>query len=180
MKNYYEILGVDINSSQEVIELTYKSLLAQYHSDNKSNFTEKNFKDITEAYYVLSDPNLRSEYNLKLGIGPDILKQYNNLYAENQKLKREIETQNYNNTSKGFFKKKKKNRMFNTSLFKDLPSLKDLLKIIGTSLYNETKKPKEERSKDLLAIFITLIIVGLIVFAFIKFPILSKIVFPGL
>ena len=187
MKNYYEILEVNENASFEVIEQAYKALVKKYHPDThsqeKNAWAESEFKKIQEAYFVLSDPKLRVEYNLKLGIGSNVLKQYNSLYEQNQKLQQEIDSlkEEKESSRKGFFgKKKNKNGMFSNSVINDLPSIKELLKRFGTALYNETKKPKEERSKDLLAFVLTIIIVGLIVFAFIKIPILYRIIFPEL
>ena len=59
MKNYYEILEVDKNASQEVIEKAYKALAKKYHPDlqqgqAKHESAEK-MKIINEAYEVLSD-----------------------------------------------------------------------------------------------------------------------------
>ena len=184
MRNYYEILEVSENASQEVIELAYKALVKKYHPDTqpqeKVAWAEAEFKQIQEAYFILSDPSLRAQYNLKLGIGSDVLKQYDNLYKENQKLKEEVNTLKTDNSknSKWFFKKRKSKSMYNTSVLKELPSLNDMFKSIKTALTNEKNKPKEERSKDLLAFILTIVIVGLIVFMFIKIPALNKILFP--
>lgn len=70
MKNYYEILEVDKNASQEVIEKAYRTLAKKYHPDlqqglNKQECAEK-MKIINEAYDVLSDSFKRSQYNEKL------------------------------------------------------------------------------------------------------------------
>ena len=55
---------------------------------------------------------------------------------------------------------------------------KKYFQIIGTALYNETKKSKEERSKDIFALVLTIIIVAIIVFIFWKVPVLNKFLFP--
>ncbi len=186
MKNYYEILEINEYASQELIEHSYKVLAKKYHPDLNSNgnikLAEQKFKEISEAYYVLSDPNLRSQYNLKIGIGSSVLKQYNNLYEENQKLKQEVDSLKNsaatNSNSGSFFKRKKKKNMFLNSVVNDLPPFKELLKSLGTVLYNETKKPKEERRKDLLIILLTLIIASIIILAFWKIPVLNNILFP--
>lgn len=70
MKNYYEILEVDKNASQEVIEKAYKALAKKYHPDlqqgaQKQEYAEK-MKIINEAYDVLSDSFKREQYNQKL------------------------------------------------------------------------------------------------------------------
>lgn len=70
MKNYYEILEVDKNASQEVIEKAYKALAKKYHPDlqqgiKKQEYAEK-MKKINEAYDVLSDSFKREQYNQEL------------------------------------------------------------------------------------------------------------------
>ncbi len=70
MKNYYEILEVSRNASEEIIEKAYKVLAKKYHPDlqeeqNKKQAEEK-MKLINEAYEVLSDTNKRKEYNIEL------------------------------------------------------------------------------------------------------------------
>ena len=63
--NYYEILGVDPTSSQDDVKKAYRELVKKWHPDiNKDNpFAEETFKKITEIYTVLSDPQLRQEYD---------------------------------------------------------------------------------------------------------------------
>lgn len=67
-KDYYEILGVSKNASQKEIEEAYRRLAIQYHPDRhppekKEEMREK-FKEISEAYAVLSDPNKRKQYDI--------------------------------------------------------------------------------------------------------------------
>ncbi len=67
-KDYYEILGVPRNASQKEIEEAYRRLAIQYHpdrhpSEKKEEMREK-FKEISEAYAVLSDPNKRKQYDM--------------------------------------------------------------------------------------------------------------------
>ena len=58
MKNYYNILGVNKSSNKEEIKTAYKKLALKYHPDknidNKEE-AENKFKEISEAYEVLSD-----------------------------------------------------------------------------------------------------------------------------
>jgi molecular chaperone DnaJ len=61
MKNYFEILGVSENASEEEIKKQYRTLSKKYHPDINPDGAEK-FKDIAEAYDVLSDPNKKIRY----------------------------------------------------------------------------------------------------------------------
>ncbi len=60
--NYYEILGVPKNASEEEIKKAFRKLAHKYHPD-KSGGDEKKFKEINEAYQVLSDKNKRAQYD---------------------------------------------------------------------------------------------------------------------
>jgi curved DNA-binding protein len=63
-KNYYEILGIPKDASKDVIKDAYRKLALQYHPDrNKSPGAEEKFKEISEAYAVLSDDEKRQQYD---------------------------------------------------------------------------------------------------------------------
>ncbi len=62
MKDYYKILEVDENSTDEEIKKSYRSLSKKYHPDVNPNGDEK-FKEISEAYEVLSNKEKRDNYN---------------------------------------------------------------------------------------------------------------------
>jgi len=63
-KDYYEVLGVSRNATQEEIKNAYRKLALQYHPDrNKSPDAEEKFKGISEAYAVLSDEEKRRQYD---------------------------------------------------------------------------------------------------------------------
>ncbi|MCD6177654.1 molecular chaperone DnaJ [bacterium] len=61
MKDYYKILGVPRNASQEEIKKAYRRLAHKYHPDKGGD--EKKFKEINEAYQVLSDKEKRAQYD---------------------------------------------------------------------------------------------------------------------
>jgi molecular chaperone DnaJ len=63
MENYYDILGVPENASQEEIKAAFRELAKKYHPDRGGD--PEMFKKILEAYRVLSDPKLRQEYDQK-------------------------------------------------------------------------------------------------------------------
>src|SRR5687767_6031586 len=64
-KDYYKILGVERNASEEDIRKAYRKLAMQYHPDRKPNYkqAEERFKEINEAYQVLGDAEKRSHYD---------------------------------------------------------------------------------------------------------------------
>jgi molecular chaperone DnaJ len=62
MKNYYDILGVNENASQEDIKKAYRKLSKQYHPDVNPDGEEK-FKDISEAYDILGDDGKKNNYD---------------------------------------------------------------------------------------------------------------------
>lgn len=71
-RDYYEILGVPRNASPEEIKASFRRLARQYHPDvNKEDGAEEKFKEINEAYGVLSDAEKRARYDRygKEGLG---------------------------------------------------------------------------------------------------------------
>jgi DnaJ-class molecular chaperone len=76
-KDYYKVLGITKDSSEEQIKKAYRKMALKYHPDkNKSPGAEEKFKEIAEAYEVLSDPKKKEVYDkfgeegLKGGGGP--------------------------------------------------------------------------------------------------------------
>ena len=118
--NYYEILEVKKNASQEINEKAYKTLVKKYHPDlqqdeNKNKYEEK-IKKINEAYDILSDPEKRKKYDLNLKNTEISINDYNSLYQENINLKNNLnilkEKLNYLNNIKNNYKKKNLNYIY--------------------------------------------------------------------
>jgi molecular chaperone DnaJ len=64
-RDYYDVLGVSKDASKDEIKDAYRKLAMQYHPDrNKSPDAEEKFKEISEAYAVLSDDEKRQQYDL--------------------------------------------------------------------------------------------------------------------
>jgi molecular chaperone DnaJ len=63
-KDYYELLGLSKGASEQEIKRAYRKLSKQYHPDiNQESGAEKKFKEISEAYEILSDPQKRAAYD---------------------------------------------------------------------------------------------------------------------
>ena len=76
MKDYYEILGVEKNASEEDIKKAYRKLAAKWHpdrwvnaSDDEKKTAEEKIKEINEAYSVLSDSQKKQEYDMFGNVG---------------------------------------------------------------------------------------------------------------
>lgn len=103
MKNYYEILQVNEKASKEIIDKVYRTLAKMYHPDanpeEKKKWAEEKFKEINEAYEILSDKDKRTKYDEQLEternkINNDtenVRNMYKKLYEENMYLKRQLQ-----------------------------------------------------------------------------------------
>lgn len=71
MKNYYDILGLSKTAGEEQIRRSYRKLAMECHPDRNPNDpqAEERFKEIAEAYGVLTDPKKRREYDLHMAVG---------------------------------------------------------------------------------------------------------------
>lgn len=64
-RDYYEVLGVDRNADEAALKKAYRSLAKKYHPDMNpgDKEAEKKFKEASEAYAILSDPEKRRQYD---------------------------------------------------------------------------------------------------------------------
>ena len=64
-RDYYEVLGVDRNADDAAIKKAYRQLAKKYHPDMNPGYAEaqKKFKEASEAYAVLSDPDKKRQYD---------------------------------------------------------------------------------------------------------------------
>ena len=68
-KDYYKILGIARNADDKTIKSAYRKLARKYHPDvAKTKDAGDRFREVTEAYEVLSDPEKRRRYDT---LGPD-------------------------------------------------------------------------------------------------------------
>ncbi len=61
--DHYEILQVSVNAEPETVHRVYRLLAQRYHPDNAETGNDGRFRQITEAYRVLSDPHERARYD---------------------------------------------------------------------------------------------------------------------
>lgn len=65
-KDYYKVLGVSENASQDEIKKAYRKLAKEYHPDKRAGNkeAEEKFKDISDAYSILGNPEKRKKYDM--------------------------------------------------------------------------------------------------------------------
>ena len=70
MKDYYKTLGVEKSATTDEIKRAYRKLAHQYHPDKSGGSDDTKFKEINEAYQVLSDEQKRAQYDQFGSAGP--------------------------------------------------------------------------------------------------------------
>ena len=99
-KDYYKILEIDQDASEEIIEKAYKTLVKKYHPDlqneTQKTYYEEKMKQINEAYAVLSDENAREEYDKNLENDSITKEEYEKILRENSYLREKIKEINEN------------------------------------------------------------------------------------
>ena len=153
MKNYYEILEVNPKASKEVIEKAYKVLIKKYHPDgqipaNKYECNEK-VKEINEAYEVLSNPFLRTQYDTEIEKEEKRIREieYEKIMKEQRKKQKNIENDTENI-------KPKMEKIGQSDLVEFIEDLKEIFK-------NRKKREKLQSmaKKDIFAVSLTIIII---------------------
>ena len=81
-RNYYDVLGVQKNASEDEIKKAFRSLSKKYHPDVcKEDGAEEKFKQINEAYSVLSDPEKKRMYDTYGTVDPKDLDQQDEFWS---------------------------------------------------------------------------------------------------
>lgn len=155
MKNYYELLEVNPKASKEIIEKAYKVLIKQCHPDGyigeEKVFAEEKTRELNEAYHILSDDFLRSQYDLELQ------KQENN--QKSNRFQNNINTrQNYNNKQEiqQYQEPQQEIKQHKVGSFM---AMVDVFNAVFKKRKNGPKIPKQLKREDWLAGVITIAIV---------------------
>ena len=172
MKDYYGILEVNEKTSQKIIENAYKTLFKKYHPDLYSSVQKKEaeikLKDINEAYHILSDNFLRSQYDLELQKARDRVQTASNGTVENiqnhQQYQQNTTEQENRNILNKKSKKAKTEYVRNKSNVGTIFGLVDLVKDLWANKPEKIERKKMNQT-DWLALGLTivaLLIIGVI------------------
>ena len=169
MKDYYGILEVNEKASPEIIEKAYKTLVKKYHPDLYSSVEKKQaeikLKDINEAYNILSDSFLRSQYDLELQRERNRIHINENVSRTNTENDQNRTTQKRNEkTSRNQRKKTKTEFVKNKNNVGTIFGLADLTRDLWSNRA-EKKERRKMNQTDWLAIGLTivsLLIIGVI------------------
>lgn len=91
-KNYYNILGVDKDSSPDEIKSNYRKLAKEHHPDATQNHDDTIFKELNESYSVLSDDSEKQKYDIQSPHG----KNYQPGFGGNQFFRMNVNGQEFN------------------------------------------------------------------------------------
>lgn len=158
MNDYYSVLGISKNATQEEIKKAYRNLAFKYHPDRNpdNKEAEEKFKKISEAYDVLGDEKKRAEYD-RFGLAGSSYNSENSYYQNNYQ--NYYQQQSYSNpfgSEDSFW------QWFNSSAGQNSER--------NTNYYYEYKNPEQNYSKKSLwtEFFMKVgqIIIGLFFFRF--------------
>ena len=166
MKDYYGILEVNEKASQEIIEKAYKTLVKKYHPDLYSSVQKKDaeikLKDINEAYHILSDSFLRSQYDLELQKERNRVQTASNETVENmqnrQQYQQNMTQQRNRNILNKESKKDQTEYVQNKNNVGTIFGIMDLVKALWMNKPQRGEKRKMDQ-KDWLAVGLTIIAV---------------------
>ena len=166
MKDYYGILEVNEKASQEIIEKVYKTLVKKYHPDLYSSVqkreAETKLKEINEAYNILSDRFLRSQYDLELQKERQRRQMKDNTSQKNMENNQQATVKRRNETI--LENRKNKTKRENVSNKKNEGTISEIIDVVRELWGNRPKKKEKKKMNrtDWLAIGLTIIIVLII------------------
>ena len=166
MKDYYGILEVNEKASPEIIEKAYKTLVKKYHPDLYSSVqkreAETKLKEINEAYNILSDRFLRSQYDLELQKERQRRQMKDNTSQKNMENNQQATVKRRNETI--LENRKNKTKRENVSNKKNEGTISEIIDVVRELWGNRSKKKEKKKMNrtDWLAIGLTIIIVLII------------------
>ena len=166
MKDYYGILEVNEKASPEIIEKAYKTLVKKYHPDLYSSVqkreAETKLKEINEAYNILSDRFLRSQYDLELQKERQRRQMKDNISQKNMESNQQDTVKRRNETI--LENRKNKTKRENVSNKKNEGTISEIIDVVRELWGNRSKKKEKKKMNrtDWLAIGLTIIIVLII------------------
>lgn len=154
MKNYYEVLEVDVKASKEIIDKAFKVLAKRYHpdtqDDNKKAWAESKFKELNEAYEVLSNEDKRKEYDTELEYAKN--SELESLIMQNENLKRLVDQLKQELQYKEIYQNNPNNININ-------PNYSNEYQEPSQKIYYTYSEPTKHIGKDFIAFIITLILI---------------------
>lgn len=142
MRDYYYILGISEKANEQEIKSAYRKLSNKFHPDknNGEKFFEERFKEILEAYEILSKSDKRKDYDLRLSYFKSSRPNSDDLKKKEEDLRRKFEEE---------YRKKQE-------------ELKKAYEDLETKTKNESEKGKESLGIPLF--FIIVIFIGLLIY----------------